>query len=264
MLVRGAMHLHSSFSYDAKLSLAEMRSLFAKRGLSFACITEHGDFLEQDKADALAKACADASDENFVFVPGFEIPYDRCHVMAIGAMKLNLSLPAIEQIRECKNQGALIVLAHPHRNGFKITSELEGLLDGVEVWNSHYDGKYAPRTRSVEWLKTLIGKGLALRAYAGLDFHRVEHLGGPALSLEVGFLTVSEIVSGLKSNAYGIARGNFHMTPYAKYPGSAIWVRLKSFFSIVVVTFSKKLSKLMAGWGLRLPKGLKSWLRKWL
>ena len=52
-----------------------------------------------------------------------------------------------------------------------ITEQFEPLPDGVEVWNTKYDGQYAPRPGTFELLGRLKTRRPDVRAFYGLDLH---------------------------------------------------------------------------------------------
>ena len=82
MEVKGILHCHSTYSYDAKLSLPELKKLLQKKGLSFACMTEHTDELTKERAVAFVEECRSLSDGSFIFIPGFEVPYKHAHILS--------------------------------------------------------------------------------------------------------------------------------------------------------------------------------------
>ena len=80
MKIKGALHIHSDYSYDAKMTLVELKDLFVNNGLSFALMTEHTDEMCKERAERFINECRHLSDDTFVFVPGFEVPYKSTHV----------------------------------------------------------------------------------------------------------------------------------------------------------------------------------------
>ncbi|MDD5438558.1 MAG: PHP domain-containing protein, partial [Patescibacteria group bacterium] len=181
--IRGYLHLHSRHSYDGKLSLPELREKCLALGMNFAAVTEHTDGLDADSVEKVVSECRSLSDSNFLFIPGFELPYKNCHILLIGASALDLKLDSLEAIKLAKQQGAWIVLAHPHRNQYKIDDDLVALLDGIEIWNQQYDGKHFPRLKALKMYESHHQIKSDLLATAGLDFHRESHFGGPYVKL---------------------------------------------------------------------------------
>ena len=185
MEIKGALHLHTDYSHDGRLPLKELRDLFLARGLSFVILTEHAEDFDQAKARRFLAECHQLSTDNFLLIPGFEIERDGQHILEVG-------------------NGALRVLAHPHRGRFKISPALAAELHGLEIWNGHYDGKWAPRSGSWQLLNQLRRHHPQLSAFAGLDFHDRRHWGGPGLAVAVEELTAEAVLESLRSGRFRI------------------------------------------------------------
>ena len=259
MIHTGALHLHSTHSYDGKLTLSELKALFQKNGLSFACMTEHSDTLTPETAAAFVTECRELSDDSFVFVPGFEVPYKNAHVLHVGATQFIAAVADGSTLKEWRSVSPLVVLAHPVRNQFVVDEILAECLDGVEVWNQHYDGKRAPRPRSLELLRSLRQKK-DLIATGGIDLHRAEHFGSPLVQLELPELSEASIITALKAGHFTF--GNTQYTLGAKGAVALpLALRLKSALSIIVIIVGKSVNAALAAGGLSLPKSLKRVIR---
>ena len=255
----GALHLHSTYSYDGKLSLIELKQLFSKNGLSFACMTEHSDTLTAETAAAFVAECRALSDDSFVFVPGFEVPYKNAHVLHVGATQFVTAFADATTLRAWRQVTPLVVLAHPVRNNFVVDETLADCLDGVEVWNQHYDGKRAPRPRSFTLLSAL-RKKKPLIATGGIDLHRAEHFGSPLVQLELIELSETLVIAALKAGQFTFGNAKY---PFASKEASALsfTLRLKSALSIAVIVVGKNVNAALAAGGLSLPKSLKRFIR---
>ena len=194
MKYKGVLHIHSKHSYDGKVPLTELKKLFTEKGLSFACMTEHADTLTPKTAARFVAECRELSDESFVFVPGFEVPYKDAHILHIGATEFTSQFADKETLKVWREKTSLVVLAHPVRNKFIIDEVMEGCIDGVEIWNQQYEGKVMARPRSMKLLRELRNKK-SLIATGGLDLHRVEHMGSPITEIEASELRT---MGGLK------------------------------------------------------------------
>lgn len=255
----GALHLHSTHSYDGKLSLSELKQLFQKNGLSFACMTEHSDTLTAQTAATFVAECRALSDESFVFVPGFEVPYKNAHVLHIGATTFVTAMADGTTLREWRGVTPLVVLAHPVRNKFEVDQTLAECLDGVEVWNQHYDGKRAPRPHSFTLLDSL-RKKKPLIATGGIDLHRAEHFGSPLLQLECTELSETSVIAALEAGQFTF--GNSIYTYGANEVAAlTLSLRIKSALSIFVIVVGKNVNAALAAGGLSLPKSLKRFIR---
>ena len=265
MEVVGMLHCHSTHSYDAKLSLRELKELFQKHGVQFVCMTEHADDLTKERTAAFVRECDALSDDTFRFIPGFEVPYRKeTHVLMIGMREFFGSYaPDSDALRVWTRRAPFVVLAHPVRNRFKVDEGLLGQLHGLEVWNQQYDGKRVPRVRSLKLFQRLKKKRRELVATGGIDFHRSEHMGAPLTHLDVDALTEDAILEKLKLGAFTIV--GTHALMYGSCPNSAELItkhRCESHFSVSIIALGKTVNWILAIVGISLPKSLKERIRK--
>lgn len=260
MKYKGILHAHSTYSYDGKLSLSELRNFLVERGIHFACMSEHTDELSKERAEEFVAECRTLSDEKFVFVPGFEVPYQRAHILLLGTDAFLTQFADMDSLAAWSKQAALTVLAHPVRNRFKLDEVMEQVIGGVEIWNQQYEGKWAPRTRSVKLLRTLRNKRPSLFATGGIDFHREEHFGNPVTFVELDLLTEAGIKDALTAGNFSF--GNSELEIQAR----ALWRpkfshRTKSLMAVWVITLGKRVNKILAKLGLSLPSRLRKQVR---
>lgn len=253
--------MHSTHSYDGSVPLVELKKLLKAQGISFCCMTEHTDTLDEDTARAAVAECRALSDETFLFVPGFEVPYKHTHVLMIGATEFVSQKADITKLRKWAENARFIILAHPQRNRFEVDNDLLSIIDGLEIWNQQYDGKKVPRLRSLDLLTHLRLKKSELLATGGVDLHRKEHIGMPTISLEVSDLSETSIGAVLKEGQYTF--GGDH-----RVPSRGVWqtgltpsYKMKSRTSTAIIFWGKKVNAFFALFGLRLPKGLRQLIR---
>lgn len=261
MIYRGLLHAHSTHSYDGKLSLTELKAEAMARGLSFICMTEHTDQMTPEGARAFVAECRSLSDQSFVFVPGFEVPYGYAHVLHFGATDFQTKgAENAAELTAWRRVTPLVVLAHPVRNAFVVDEPLRATIDGVEVWNQQYDGKAVPRTRSVALLEAL-RQEKPLLATGGVDIHRREHFGSPVTSIELPALSEVGILSALKRGqfSYGHEGYRVYATTTLRMSG---WNRTVSFGSCAVIALGKLVNRTLARFGLRLPKTMTRAIRQ--
>jgi predicted metal-dependent phosphoesterase TrpH len=265
MEIRGILHCHSTYSYDAKLSLRELRELFIVNGLHFVCMTEHTDELTRERAAAFVAECDALSDETFRFIPGFEVPYGKgTHILMIGMREfLGSYAPDINALRVWTRHTPFVVLAHPVRNRFSVDDGLLSVLHGLEVWNQQYEGKRVPRTRSLRLFDILRAKKQSLVATGGVDFHRSEHFGGPFVTLNVDSLIEREILERLKSGVYTISSDRARFFGLLQNTDELIRAhRMESLLSVIVITLGKYVNKMLIALGLSFPRRLKELVRR--
>jgi len=261
MKVTGVIHMHSTHSYDGKLSLLELKTFLVERGVQFACMTEHTDYLDASAAAAFVAECRALSDDTFVFIPGFEVPYKNAHVLHIGAEQFIGAFADADSLQRWRSITPLVILAHPVRNAFTIDDELRTVIDGVEVWNQQYEGKAVPRLKSVALLESLRVTRPELVATGGLDFHRIDHWGSPLTFVEVTQLSETNILNVLTSHRFEFGHQKRLVAATDKVTFS-LAERLKSTASICVISLGKKVNKLLAMVGLRAPRCLVRLLRE--
>lgn len=170
-MVKGVLHIHSTHS-DGEFSIAELRDLYVDAGCRFACITDHADSFDEERLAAYLRDCEHQSDERFRFIPGLEYTCeDRMHILGYGATTLIDSVDPETVIERIVDLGGVAVIAHPKDNAFAGIEQFQVLPDGIEVWNSKYDGRYAPRPATFALLGRLRARRPAMRAFYGQDLH---------------------------------------------------------------------------------------------
>lgn len=263
MEITGFLHSHSTYSYDGKLSLKALREECLARGLRFVCMTEHTDELDLDRARAFVEECAQLSDEGFVFIPGFEVPYKDAHVLMIGCPTFHGQFARTsEELLRWAGSASMVVLAHPVRNKFIVDETLLKCIDGVEVWNQQYEGKRAPRVRSLRLLTELRLQKPLLRATGGVDLHRKDHFGGPYTTLDVARVEHDAIIAMLREGAYRVQSGAIQFSGTLPDVDRCIREsRIPSSLSIAIVGCGKATNALLARFGIGLPKSIRSAIR---
>lgn len=264
MQVTGIIHCHSTYSYDAKMSLRELRELFVQNGIQFVCMTEHADELTKERAAAFVGECESLSDATFRFIPGFEVPYRRAHILMIGMRDFFGSYaPDLDALRVWTRHVPFVVLAHPVRNRFVVEDGLLDQIDALEVWNQQYEGKRVPRVRSLKLYDRLKRKKETLVAIGGIDFHRKEHFSAPLVHLDVESLDEETIIEKLKVGAFTVTSDRALM--YGSLPNARELIakhRFESHLSVTIIVLGKLVNKVLATFGLKLPKSLKERIRK--
>src|SRR5438445_4479154 len=160
----GIVHVHSNLAYDGQNTLAEIASLGRSRGYQFVGMSEHSDTFEPKKMADLVDECRRLSDGSFLMLPGLEFTCDnRLHLLALGIERYTtLTNPALVA-RFVNAEGGVAVLSHPIRYGYQIPAGLEMVLDGIEVWNAGYDGRFIPNDRSIRLWESLRVRNHSLR-----------------------------------------------------------------------------------------------------
>jgi hypothetical protein len=242
--VKGILHCHSQYSYDAKLTLSELRDV---------CIRA-----------AFVKECDQLSDGAFRFIPGFEVPYRSAHILMVGMRRFHgVYASNMDALRKWTSDSPFVVLAHPVRNDFEVADDLCEVIDALEVWNQQYEGKRVPRIRSLKLLEKLRMQKPLLRAIGGVDFHRKEHMGTPVITLSVEDFTEDFIIEKLKEGAFLVSSTEAHF--YGTLPNISELIRIhriQSHISVCIIVLGKMVNKIFAALGMSLPKSLKQYIRR--
>jgi hypothetical protein len=170
-MFKGAIHLHSVYS-DGDFTLAELREALVADGCSFACMADHAEYFDRLMTREYVDECASLSDDRFRFIPGFEYScYEGMHVLGLGVTEAAGTQDPQKVIRLIARRGGVSIIAHPKDEFFEWIETFGELPDGIETWNSKYDGRYAPRVATFQLLERLRGRKPEMRAHYGVDLH---------------------------------------------------------------------------------------------
>lgn len=163
-------HVHSTWSYDGSWPLEALSEKFRHRGCSVLMMTEHDRGFTAQRLHQYREACAQASSDDIILVPGIEYSdaANRVHVLVWGPVPfLGEALPTTEMLDRVQATGGVAVLAHPSRKEVwkSFDSAWAPRLLGIETWNRKYDGWAPSRTAP-----TLL-KNTGAIPFVGLDFH---------------------------------------------------------------------------------------------
>lgn len=199
MEIVAACHVHSKWSYDGSWTLEALSSKFSRSGCRVLMMTEHDRGFSNSRLAEFRAACANASNEKILVVPGIEYSdaANRVHVLVWGKIPfLGAELPTIEMLKAATDSGGLAVLAHPTRKEAWRAFEpawSEHLL-GVEVWNRKYDGLAPSRTAPA-----LLESTRAL-PFVGLDFHTQKQSFPLRMIMDVeGGISEESVLASLKA-----------------------------------------------------------------
>jgi hypothetical protein len=184
--VLAVCHLHSTWSYDGSWTLDALVEAFARRGYRVMMMTEHDNGFTPERYDQFREACARATSDRMLVLPGMEYsdPENRVHVLVWGSPFLGEGLETGALLDGVAAYGGHAVLAHPARRAAwqRFDPRWSKTLLGIEAWNRKYDG-VAPGDAA----STLLEAGTAV-PFVGLDFHTARQFFplGMLLDLEGG------------------------------------------------------------------------------
>lgn len=206
--MEGLFHLHSNYSYDGKLSLEELRKECLKRRHNFMIVTEHAEDFDAERVKSYLAECRKLTDRDFVVIPGLEFRMEDerdSHILVIGSEILSVGNAdeIWKKIMETETH-ALTVLAHPSRNGHYIPKNLEGKINGVEIWNAAYDSRYLPSDRAIRLLMSLKSKNSRMVGFGGLDLHDMSGFRDLRIQMIKPCKTEIELLDNLKAGRFKI------------------------------------------------------------
>lgn len=255
-IVRGIVHCHSDHSFDAKLSYAELREYFLGKGLRFACMTEHIEYLDQDKIDAILAACEAHSDDHFLFVPGIEMDYFKIYFLGVRPAKVDFSSHR-SMFDSLQPNAELCIFSHPIKARYRYPEWLIEMCDGVEVLNTKHDGRHYLRPQSERLLAQVRERRPRAVAVAGMDFHSPKQYSGAHLALrEPVSLTCDAVLGAIRSGEFDLWMGGRRLADISGVERS--WLRLR----IHIMDAAHRVNKMLSDAGIRLPHVIRRLLRK--
>jgi len=182
--VRAAFHVHSQWSYDAKLPLEDVAALFKRHRYDVVFMCEHDRGFDEARLRAYVSACEQASAAGTLLVPGIEYAdaEDRVHVPVWGAVPFQgEGVPTARLLAAVAEHGGVSVLADPRRRDAwqVIEPPWLGRCTGIEVWPRKWDG-WAPNQRACQW-----AADAGLVQVAALDLHNPGQMFPLAMELEL-------------------------------------------------------------------------------
>ncbi len=210
-MLKGALHIHSTYS-DGEFTLGELRDVYLADGCRFACVADHADWFDDARLDAYVQECAALSDDRFLFIAGLEFPCaERMHVVGYGATRLVAAMAPSDVIAHIEACGGVSVIAHPRDAHFEWIAGFALLPQGVEVWNSKYDGRYAPRPGTFELVRRLQGRRPDLRAFYAQDLHWKTQYRGLIVHVDARTLSRDAVLGALSHGLFHGEKDGTHL-----------------------------------------------------
>jgi len=208
----GIIHVHSTFSRDGLCSIADLADFARKAGFRFVGLTDHAEDLSTEDLARFHQLCRRHSDEFVVMLPGLEFRCrDGLHLLGLGVASPILSNDPIAVATHIRREGGLAILAHPSRSDYRCPPELWAVLDGIEVWNAAYDGRYVPPLPGFRVLQQAQRVNPFIFGFGGADFHGLQRPPGVVLQLALdGRATVDHhmVLQRLRAGRF-VVRGSY-------------------------------------------------------
>jgi hypothetical protein len=262
-MLKGVMHVHSTYS-DGEFTLSELREIFLAETCAFVCMTDHAEYFDDKSIRRYISECESLSDANLCMVPGLEYRCERdMHILGYHATKLFNGTNPQEVIRHIDAQGAISVIAHPKNDFFEWIESFSTLPQGIETWNSKYDGQYAPRSGTFALLQRLKQRAPAMHACYGLDLHWKKQFRDFFIELDCHSGGNDAIISALRTGEYAAHKENLQLPSSGVLPQSLLeqFDRVNARSSRMRL-LAKSGKKMLDRLGIQLPASLKSQLRR--
>ncbi|MHC4872726.1 MAG: CehA/McbA family metallohydrolase [Planctomycetota bacterium] len=197
--LKGNTHLHSTES-DGGKTIAELAEMYAGAGYDFIFITDH--WISSD----LKKSHPDAP---LLLIDGNELDGRKdnstFHIVCLGKTEgLNKEDGLDAAVKKAREQGAVIIMAHPRWCANKVDDAFKFDFDGVEIYNhvTHYmNGKSCGLT----YWDAMLAENTSTLNFASDDSHlKPKHLGwnGGWITVNTDKLDDSSILSAIKTGNY--------------------------------------------------------------
>ena len=175
-------------------------------------MTDHAESFDSAKLDAYLKECSALSDEHFQFIPGLEFECDRkMHILGYGMTTPVGTRDPEQAIRSIRAAGGIAVIAHPKDEAFAWIESFEELPDGIEAWNTKYDGRFAPRPETFRLIRRLQGRRPDLLAFYGQDLHWKKQYRGIFLELYCKSTERQHLLHALRCGNYSARNGGIEL-----------------------------------------------------
>jgi hypothetical protein len=262
-MLKGALHVHSTYS-DGEFTLAELRETYLADGCSFVCMTDHAEHLDASTLPAYLQECQARSDDKFRFVAGLEYGCEqRMHILGYGATQLADTINPQEVIRHINRQDAVSVIAHPKDEFFPWIEQFETLPQGIETWNSKYDGRYAPRPGTFALLGRLQQRQPGMHAFYGQDLHWKKQFRGLFVEADCSSNDQTQIMSALTRGAFRGQKGTIELSSTGVVPADLLTEFAKAHDrSSAMWRMMKNAKSALDRLGIPVPQSLKAHLRR--
>ena len=186
-------HIHSKYSKDSMLKPETILKVAKKRGLDGVAVTDHntikGGLVTKEKNN----------DNDFTVIVGAEIRTEYGDIVGLFLQEEIVSRNFIDVAKEIKDQGGVVILAHPYRKGIDFPINLINKIDLIEAFNARSNRELNLKAQK---LSRNEGKGIV----AGSDAHFYFEIGKCKTRISndvrVALLNGETEIEGMISNYY--------------------------------------------------------------
>jgi hypothetical protein len=250
-MLSGITHAHSTYSFDGSLALSDLQCFLTDSRVDFCLMSEHVESLDYETIKRMLTDYAALPTTGCLMIPGIEI--DDLHILIYGVTAIRPYMGIEDLAAQMFQDGALVFVSHPVKVKGTVPAVILPWLTGVEIWNTRYDGRGAPRPWNLKLWAELQREHGPLQPLAGVDFHKPSDLSHVRVEVDCG----KDPGAILKS----IAAGNYSLSSSGKKLDPQRLVGAPSFATFVfdlAVAINRKLNKLP----FRIPRSLKRAVKK--
>jgi predicted metal-dependent phosphoesterase TrpH len=227
-------------------------------------MTEHAEYFDEQSVLEYKAECEELSDDKFVFVPGLEYTCDqRMHVLGYGVTELVSTTDPQKVISHIKQVGGVSVIAHPMDSAFAWIETFAELPQGIETWNSKYDGRYGPRPGTFQLLERLQTRHHGMMAFYGVDFHWKRQFRHLYTSVECESVTRDQVLAALAKGQFTCLKDNLRLPSNGRLSTELLnQLGARHYRSMKVRRFTKRVKKIADRFGATIPAPIKGQLRR--
>lgn len=219
---RGLIHIHTTYSHDGTLPLADIVILVKNRRYDFILLSEHAEDFDDEKMQSFVAECTKVTNENFLVIPGLEFKInDEIHILGIGIQNYIHERDPEILIRKIHENHGLAILAHTADYHKSIPYAQLKDVDFVEIWSPRYEEVLSPSIKSIKILHEFRKMKKTYIASGGIDLHTLRDLVPLYQIVFSERLTQKDILSSLKSGDFTTTNG-FIVLPSLKEPTPAM------------------------------------------
>jgi len=261
--LRCALHVHSTYS-DGEFTLGELRDVFVADGVDVVCMADHAEYFDEGRVATYVRELDACSDDRILFIPGLEFNCaDRMHILGYGVTALVESEDPQVVITHVVKSGCVCVVAHPKDTHFERIEAFAVLPDGIETWNSKYDGRYAPRPATFALLRRMQSRKPAMRAFYGLDLHWKKQFRLLTTRLTAASRSREAILGALREGAFVGEKGELELSSSGTLDATIEERFARTHARSSAMKKTLKRAKEMTGWiGRNVPEPIKAQLRR--
>jgi hypothetical protein len=207
---KGILHVHSVYS-DGEESLERLVDLFKNSGMDFVAVSDHAEVFDDVRMQEYVRVCESLSSGHFLVIPGLEFALHGgdTHILGYGVTRRIRTTDMAELVDRIHEAGGIAVLAHPPAGSINLIGPIKSKLDGIEVWNSRYDGIYSPRADSLQLLRRIRSVNIKASAFGGTDLHKVRQAHRPiSVEVDAEALDCNSILESLRVGRFAVRGGN--------------------------------------------------------